>query len=111
MKLVVAFIQPAIEERVIAALHTIAGVTGATVSDARGFGRGDPRERVTPETLFGVAPRRRVDVLVDDSIARQVVETIAVAAHTGQRGDGKVFVLPVLGVTRIGSGTMEGEVT
>lgn len=109
MKLVVAFIRPAVEDRVIAALHTIPGVTGATVTNARGFGRGHSLERATPETLFGVAPRRRVDVLVDDDIEHRVVEAITVAAHTGQRGDGKVLVVPVVHVTLIGTGTGESE--
>ena len=104
MKLVIAYVQEFVADRVLAALHAIPGITGATVFDARGFGRGHLTERATPETLFGLGPRLRVEVAIDDSLQKEVVGAIEVAARTGHRGDGKILVLPVSDAVRISTG-------
>jgi nitrogen regulatory protein P-II 1 len=36
-----------------------------------------------------------IEVVVADTVAEQVIQTIAKAARTGEIGDGRVFVLPV----------------
>lgn len=38
----------------------------------------------------------------------QIVETISRVAHTGNRGDGKIFVWPVEHTVRIQTGEMDG---
>ena len=101
MKTIVAFIRPAKEEAVREALHEVPGITGASFSDVRGFGRG--RSHVDAEDLVGVAPRVRVEVMVNDLLAPAVESAIATAAYTGHRGDGKVYVLPLGTARRISS--------
>ena len=102
MKTVVAFIRPTKEEAVREALHEIAGLTGASFSDMRGFGRG--RGQGGDEDIVGAARRVRVEVMVNDLLAAAVESAIAGAAHTGQRGDGKVYVLPLASARRISTG-------
>lgn len=104
MKLVIAYVQPFVGDRVIDALRALPGVTGATFAEVRGFGRGHAVERATAETLFGSDEHLRFEVAIADEIEDIVVSAIAQAARTGQRGDGKVLVLPVSGATRIASG-------
>ena len=99
MKVVVAFIRRTKEEAVREALHEVPGLTGASFSDVRGFGRG--RSHAGDEDIVGVTARVRVEVMVNDLLATIVGSTIASAAHTGQRGDGKVFVLPLESAVRI----------
>ena len=104
MKLVIAYVQEHVADRVLAALHAVPGITGATVFDARGFGRGHVTDRATPEVLFGLGPRLRVEVAIDDSLQSAVVRAIEVTARTGHRGDGKIIVVPVTDAVRISTG-------
>lgn len=104
MKLVIAYVQPFVGDKVMDALRAVPGVTGVTFAEVRGFGRGHTTESPTAETLFGSDEHLRFEVATGDEIADAVVSAIAQAAHTGQRGDGKVFVLPVSAATRIGTG-------
>lgn len=104
MKLVIAYVQPFVADRVIDALHSIPGVSGATVMEARGFGRGHTVEQPTQETVFGLAERLRLEVAIADELEEVVVERIATAARTGQRGDGKIIVLPITSAKRVATG-------
>jgi len=103
MKLVIAFIQPFMAQQVIQALHALPDVSGASFTDVRGFGRGRDDVAV-PEVLYGAAKRVRVEVAVRDDVAHTVIEAIRQAAHTGKRGDGKIFVTNVENALRISSG-------
>lgn len=107
MKIIVAFIRPTKEEAVREALHEVSGITGASFSDIRGFGRGRSHEGA--ENLVGVAPRVRLEVMVNDHIADAVESAIATAAHTGHRGDGKIYVLPLGSARRISTGQIGTE--
>jgi nitrogen regulatory protein P-II 1 len=46
----------------------------------------------------------RVEVLVDDADAADVVEVVVKAAQTGRIGDGKVWVVPIDEVVRVRTG-------
>lgn len=106
MKTVIAYIRPSKEDDVLAALHEIAGLTGGSFSDARGFGRGrrGQSEEDRREIVVGTTPHVRLEVMVPDAFAATVQSVIAKAAHTGNRGDGKVFVLPLESALRISTG-------
>lgn len=93
MKLITAVIQPFKLDDVVLALEAVPGFPGMTVSDARGFGR---------EHVEGVHDRReeltdfascvRVEIAAEDHQVTQVVTQLLAAAHTGRRGDGRVWV-------------------
>ena len=100
MKLIVAYVQPFVVEKVVQALHATPGVSGATVAHARGFGRGRQTAQ-EEEEIYGTSARVRVEVAANDDCVTPIVQKIAAAAHTGNRGDGKILVLPLETVIRI----------
>ncbi len=107
MKTIVAFIRPSKEEAVRDALHNVTGLSGASFSDVRGFGRGgrhghSPDEEA--ESLLGIVRKVRVEVMVPDERVVALTRAIAAAAHTGNRGDGKVYVMPLESALRVSSG-------
>ncbi len=113
MKLIVAIIRPDRLNEVLEALYR-AEVTGLTVS--RVLGHGGETDRV--ETYRGTTVKMelqekvRLDIGVSDSFVDVTVRAIVGAAHTGEVGDGKVFVLDVEQVHRIRTGERdEGAVT
>ena len=110
MKMITAFIKSHRLNDVTLALHDIEGLTGASVSDVLGFGRGrakDAPDRVIYETL-DYLPRVRIEIACSDDIVDRVVSTIERNARTGLRGDGKVYVYTLDQARRIGTGE-QGE--
>ena len=105
MKLVTAIIKPFKLDDVKNALELI-GVTGLTVSEVQGFGRQRGHTEVYRGAEYQVdfVPKVRVEVLVDDADAADVVEVVVKAAQTGRIGDGKVWVVPVEDVVRVRTG-------
>jgi nitrogen regulatory protein P-II 1 len=107
MKLVVAVIKPFKLDEVKAALEGV-GIQGLTVTDARGFGRQKGHTEVYRGAEYQVEllPKTRIEVLVDDEAADDVVKAVVAGARTGSIGDGKVWVLPVEQALRIRTGEM-----
>ncbi len=105
MKLITAVIKPFKVEDVRAALESF-GVAGMTVSEAAGFGRQRGHSEVYrgAEYTVDTVPKTRVEVVVDDADAADVVEVIVSAARTGRIGDGKVWVSSVEEVVRVRTG-------
>ena len=102
MKMILAFLQPHRLDRVTRALEHVEGFPGMTVTASQGFGHEKLDEaHDTREQLTDFTPTVRVELVVRDRIVNEVVETIVDAAHTGSRGDGKIFVLPVEEAVRI----------
>jgi len=105
MKLVTGIVKPFRLDDVKEALKT-RGVQGLTVSDVQGFGRQRGHTEVYRGAEYEVdfVPKVRVEVLVDDSDADAVAQTIVDAARTGKIGDGKVWVTTVDTVIRVRTG-------
>ena len=105
MKLITAVIKPFKLDDVKDALKGI-GVAGMTVTEVRGFGRqgGHTETYRGAEYKIDFVPKVSLSVVVDDSIADQVVDTIVSSAATGKIGDGKVWVSPVDRLVRIRTG-------
>ena len=105
MRLVTGILKPFKLDDVKTALESF-GVQGMTVSEVQGFGRQRGHTEVYRGAEYTVAfvPKVRVEVLVDDSDALDVVEVIAKAAQTGSIGDGKVWSTPVDEVVRVRTG-------
>jgi len=106
MKHVIAFIQDHKLTPVTHALHGVEGLTGVTAASVRGFGRTASSEdkRAIRDELELLTQRIRLDVFCRDDLADAVIETIRSVAHTGLRGDGKVYVAPVEDALRIETG-------
>lgn len=102
--MILAFVHPFMVSHVERALHAIHGVTGATFTAARGFGRGRGRDAPEAEVIAGTSDKVRVEVAVPAALEEIVVRAIRDAARTGGRGDGKVYVLPVSRAVRVATG-------
>ncbi len=105
MKLIIAVIKPFKLDEVKDTLRTF-GVQGMTLTEAHGFGRQRGHTEVYRGAEYEVdfIPKIRVEILVDDAQADEVVEAIVGTAATGKIGDGKVWVLPVESVVRVRTG-------
>ena len=105
MKLVTAVIKPHKWEDVREALETF-GVTGMTVSEVSGYGRQKGHTEVYRGAEYDIAlvPKIRIEIVVDDGEADDVVRTITASAQAGRIGDGKVWVVAVESVVRVRTG-------
>jgi len=105
MKLIVAVLKPFKLDEVKEALKTL-GISGMTLTEAQGFGRQRGHTEVYRGAEYEVdfVPKLRVEVLVDDDQATDVVDAIVRTAATGKIGDGKVWVVPVDTVVRVRTG-------
>ena len=105
MKKIEAIIKPFKLDEVKEALHEV-GVSGITVTEAKGFGRqkGHTELYRGAEYVVDFLPKVKLEVVVDDALADKVVEAIQNAAQTGRIGDGKIFVLNIEEAIRIRTG-------
>ncbi len=105
VKKIEAIIKPFKLDEVKEALHEI-GVSGITVTEARGFGRqkGHTELYRGAEYVVDFLPKVKLEVIVADEQAERVVEAVAAAAQTGRIGDGKIFVSPIESALRIRTG-------
>jgi nitrogen regulatory protein P-II 1 len=105
MKLITAVIKPHKLEDVRAALEAF-GITGMTVTEASGFGRQKGHTEVYRGAEYDVAlvPKVRLEVLVDENDAPDVMDIIVKSAATGRIGDGKVWMVPVDSIIRVRTG-------
>ena len=105
MKKIEAIIKPFKLDDVKDALNKI-GVNGMTINEVKGFGRQRGHKEIYRGAEYQVdfVPKVRIDVVVDSSLADQVVEAISKSANTGKIGDGKIFVLTVDEAVRIRTG-------
>jgi len=105
MKLITAVIKPHKWEDVREALETF-GVTGMTVSEVSGYGRQKGHTEVYRGAEYDIAlvPKIRIEIVVDDGDAEDVLGIVVKTAQTGRIGDGKVWVSRVETVVRVRTG-------
>lgn len=106
MKKIEAIIRPLRLEAVKSALAE-AGVTGMTVSDVRGSGRGGGHAPSTfrgEEYIIRMPPKVKLEITVRDEDVGEVIDLLLEHARTGEEGDGWIFVLPAAEAVRIRTG-------
>jgi nitrogen regulatory protein P-II 1 len=110
VKKVEAVIKPFKLDEVKEALHEV-GVSGITVTEAKGFGRqkGHTELYRGAEYVVDFLPKVRLEIVVDDDQVERVVEAIANAARTGRIGDGKIFVSAIESAVRIRTGERDSD--
>ena len=105
MNLVVAIIQPHRIENVRQALTEI-GLNGLTVTEVRGYGRQKGHTEIYrgAEYTISFMPKLKIEVALSDDRVDDAISAITKSARTGKIGDGKIFVLDLLGVQRVRTG-------
>jgi nitrogen regulatory protein P-II 1 len=98
MKLILAILPPDHVNKLLDDLDE-KHLHGMTVSQAEGFGQHD-RDFTDVE----MSPQARVEIACHDEEAEGIVQAIYKSAHTGQRGDGKIFVFSITDALRIKTG-------
>lgn len=88
MKEIKAIIQPYKLDDVLRALRSIPGLPGMTISESRAA-------ILNPDGTTLEVRKNKLEIMVGDDVADAVVEAIQSAAHTGHKGDGRIFVIPV----------------
>ncbi len=105
MKKIEAIIKPFKLDEVKDALQEI-GVQGLTVMEAKGFGRqkGHTELYRGAEYVVDFLPKIKIEIVVSEDLAQEVIDSIVEKANTGKIGDGKVFVSDISAAIRIRTG-------
>ena len=101
MKEIKAIIRPSKLSEVTEELHRIEGLPGVTVSEIKGFGKGRAENANDKNEMVEFISLIQLEVVVDDEMAAEVVNLIQKYSHTGNTGDGKIFVSTVDEVVKI----------
>jgi len=110
VKKIEAIIKPFKLDEVKEALHEI-GVSGITVTEAKGFGRqkGHTELYRGAEYVVDFLPKVKIEVVLDDDQVDAAIAAIVAAAKTDKIGDGKIFVSTVEQAIRIRTGETGSE--
>ena len=105
MKKIEAIIKPFKLDEVKEGLSNL-GVKGLTVSEVKGFGRQRGHKEIYRGAEYRVdfISKIKIEVVMESGLVPEVVKLITEKAHTGQIGDGKIFIIPVEEVIRIRTG-------
>jgi nitrogen regulatory protein PII len=98
----VAYIRPHRLQEVKTSLALLP-ISGLTVADCRGSGN-HPEKAVAflgKDLIVPLPIRARIEVVVPVSLQEDIIQAIQSAAYTGEPGDGKIFVEPIVGAYRI----------
>ena len=110
VKLIIAAIKPFKLDEVREALTAI-GVRGMMVTEIKGFGTQSGHTEIYRGAEYAVnfVPKMRLEIVVADALADQVVGVISKTARTGKIGDGKIFVLDVSHAVRVRTGEIDDD--
>lgn len=103
MKEIKAIIRPFKLLDVVTELQKIENLPGVTISDIKGFGKSkarDSKEKIL-DGLVAYVQKVKIEVVVCDEMVEAVVNAIQANAHTGDPGDGKIFIYAVDDVVKI----------
>jgi len=102
MKKIEAIIKPFKLEEVKEALTEL-GIEGMTITEVKGYGRQKGHTEIYRGNEYTVefVPKIKIEVVLADSMVKNVTVAIVSAAKTGKIGDGKVFIYPIEEAIRI----------
>ena len=105
MKRIIAIIRPEKFDDVKRALVEV-GCDGMTVTEVKGRGgqKGIRQSYRGSSYCIDLIPKTRIEIVVNDNDLDLFVDTIKEAAHTGNIGDGKIFIQNIENVIRIRTG-------
>jgi len=105
MKKIEAIIRPFKLDEVKEALHGI-GIEGMTITEVEGFGHqhGHTEVQRGSELTVDFLPKIQIEIVVPENKVEAVIDVITKSARTGNIGDGKIFIWPLIEVVRIRTG-------
>lgn len=105
MKKIEAVVRPDSVDEILDALQG-AGYPGIMVTEIEGHGkqRGVTQQWRGQEYKVDLLPKVKLEVVVTDKEADEIVKTISKVAKTGQIGDGKIFITNIADAIRIRTG-------
>ena len=108
MKLLKSIVRPTKLDDVKDALAKLS-LEGMTVTEVRGHGKQKGHTAIYRGKEYNVSllPKMEIEVVVPEHLAEVAIQAIAKAAHTGEIGDGRIFVIPVQESYRIRTGENE----
>ena len=79
------------------------GFGGLTATEVQGFGRqkGQTETYRGAEYSIDFVPKIKIEIVVSDGQAQEVVDTVLEKAQSGQIGDGKIFISEISDAVRI----------
>ncbi len=82
------------------------GINAMTIYNVKGRGEQAGLEFTARTGLFRIdeLPKVKIEIVVEDQDEEKVVDSILLAARTGEMGDGKIFVTPVHRAVKIRTG-------
>ena len=106
MKEIKAMIQPFMLSKVVRALQQVPSLPGLTVSEVHGFGKSRAIGVASAFEEGGVdyVKKAKLEIVVADALVDSVIRIIESNAHTGNPGDGKIFIYDVDEVVKIRTG-------
>jgi len=105
MKEIKAYIKKHKLSEVSRALRKIEGLTGMSVIDCRGLGIGwSDTKAQTGGNLLDFQQGIKLEIMCRDDLAEAVVTAVQKAAHTGLKGDGKIYMSDISMAIRISTG-------
>jgi nitrogen regulatory protein P-II 1 len=108
VKMIVAYVQPYVIPRLTQELREIADFPGLSVFNCEGFGR----ERDQPSMSYSpFHQKRRIEIFAPEVLVETIVDKILQVAHSGNVGDGKVYIVDVLAGARIRTGERGTDVS
>jgi len=104
MKLIIAIIQPHRLDSVKAALEDV-DINLMTVTNVLGQGRQKGHTEIYrgAKEAGGLLNKVRLDIAVNEDFVEPAIKAITKGAHTGDVGDGKIFVVDLAECVRISS--------
>ncbi len=108
MKEIKAYVKLHMLSKVMMALSEIEGLSGMSIGKVTGFGRGRTggafRHASEGQNQVETETHAKIEVFCRDVLVERVVSAIEENAHTGLKGDGKIYVSPVSQAVRIRTG-------
>ena len=88
------------------------GLPSMSVTEVKGSGRqkGFTESYRGARTTIFLRPKLKLEMVVDDRDLERAIDCILELAHTGQPGDGKIFILEVEQSIRVRTGERGAEV-
>jgi nitrogen regulatory protein P-II 2 len=110
MKYIIAVIQPHKLDEVMKALEEVE-VNLMTVSNVLGRGRQKGVTQVYrgAKEVGSLLKKIKLEIAVNEDFVEPTIEAITKGARTGEIGDGKIFILDLPEVIRIGTGERGGK--